>query len=452
MLDKGFLRNRTTTLFEVSKRRLIVGLLLILLLSVLFFNFFHLLRIGYVLLDASISNDFEPYSPIPSHEFFYKFLLGFIAIYFSFSIVFDYWFRRPKKFLSRFNYKRTSILNQQRITNWFFLHWFLRIFLIVGMLALDFPEVNLYPRYFWVIVLFFIVFSGQIWMSVQSIIKRKKALTFIILLVTLAGSSFLISKTTALDFERVEKAILKHNVIYQNEIHVVESDVYSKRKYLYLSCDIIIPNKNDRRIIFEEKTINPDKLKEEIFLLWTQFSEGEIPYINHTLFIDKDVKMSVVYDLKRKMNEIGVKTMSFSVKKKNEKVPFYYKSKYDIRFNLESTLIDDTEIDSDDVIEIKVSAEGFHFNGKRSDEKELAKLLKMYHQKEGVHSVRILFKRDTRFEEYFQVFESSKKAIEELREELSKKAYGVSYTKLSSDLKKPIKEKYFWHIIDRQER
>lgn len=449
MLEKGFLKNKTI-LFELSKRRLVIGLILLLFLSILFFHFFHLLRIGFIFIHASLFNDFETQTIMLARENFYKFLLGFVAIYFSFSIVFDYWFNRPKKFLSRFNYKRKFILNQQRVTNWFFLHWFFRIFMIFGMVALDFPEANLYSDYYWTIILFFFVFYAQMWLSVRQLFKVRKVFWFFFIALIVGTSSFLVSKTSYMNLETVKTAILRKNMMYKNNIHIVESEVFTQRKHRYLSCDIVIPNKEANQVIFfSGERIHEKELESKIQSFWAHFSEGEIPYINHTLFVDKNIKMKFIFDLKKRMNKIGVEKASFSVKKKNSKQPFYHKSKYVLTFNLANTLIEEPATKEGKYLNVKIATGDYYeINGKSISKKELIKFLKEYYQKEGTHSVKIFFNKSTLFEEYFKVFEHSKKAIDELREELSRKGYGVSYSSLNRELKKPIKEKYFWHVTD----
>jgi D-hexose-6-phosphate mutarotase len=98
---------------------------------------------------------------------------------------------------------------------------------------------------------------------------------------------------------------------------------------------------------------------------------------------------------------------------------------------------------------IKIEDNGLYFfNNKTIHKNELIKNIKEYFKLNGTKSIRIFINNNTLFHEYFQVFESSKIAVDELRNEYSQKGYAVNFSSLNRKQKSFIREKIRWHIID----
>ena len=235
--------------------------------------------------------------------------------------------------------------------------------------------------------------------------------------------------------------------MFKNDIRIVESKIGTKIMNEYLSCEIII-SKN-KEILFEGKKVNIDELNNKVLEFKNLFSEYEIPFIKFILFIDRNVKMKEVNNIKKKLNEINIERIVFSTKEIGDKNPFYYKSNLGLGIYLPNNFINRKDEDINQEIVIKIlNKKKYLFKKDTISEKNLTKAINVNFQKEGTKSIRVFYSKENTFQEYFNVLEHSKEAVTILRNTYSKNAYGVDFEKLNRIQKKPIKEKYRWHIID----
>ena len=260
---------------------------------------------------------------------------------------------------------------------------------------------------------------------------------------------FGLSKINFINEVAFEKNILQKNILYQHNVHVVSSEVATKRQHRYLQLDIVVPNgNNSQTLIFQGEKINEKELEDRIIKSWYQFSEAEIPFINHTLSVDKNVKMKRIFNLKTRMNKIGVKKVSYAAKKHNTKKPFYFKSDYALNFYLPSNLIDNKKDKFNEVSVIIGKDQNYLFNSKTITNSYLTKSIKKHFKIHGTKPIRIFINENTLFSEYFQVLESSKKAVDELRNEYSQKGYAVDFLSLNREQRSFIRNRIRWYVID----
>lgn len=448
-LKKGFFSNKMTS-FSVKKGKMIAGVILGITWSILFYNFLHVIRIFAIISHTMIGNDFEPVFLKQEEKFIYDFLFGFISIYFSFSIIYNYWLERPRKIYERQAHKRTFFLNQQRASNWFFTFWFVETAFLISCFAFYFFEINFYTEYSSFIFIFIIAFIAQIWSSIRPMTKGRKDVSFAVMFFVILLSSFIVSKVSFINPENIQTKLLQSNYIYKNDVHVVSSSLYTKRSLKQYSFDVVIPKTGkDRVLFFEGNKIQIEDLPATIFRTRQEYSDFEIPYLTYNLFIDKQTEMKFVYELKKKLIDLNIERISYSVKKEGSNKPFYYKSNYVFQFFLPGNIIPKEEtIKEKELILKRLDIKKYLFEGEIINDNELYSSLKEYYLKNGIKSLRFLMHKETSFEEYFKVLECSKKVINDFRNELSRKAYAVDYFSLNEEQRKTILEKYRWHIID----
>ena len=104
MLKKGFLKNRIE-IFELSKLKLFIGIILGLFYAFFFYFFLKLIREFFRFFAATL-HDYNLLVLSEQVTSFYNFFYAFIAVLFAQSVVMIYWFDRPRKYLSKYNYKR----------------------------------------------------------------------------------------------------------------------------------------------------------------------------------------------------------------------------------------------------------------------------------------------------------------------------------------------------------
>ncbi|QVY64505.1 hypothetical protein [Polaribacter sp. Q13] len=432
---------------DISKRKAFVGCFYGVVFSVVFYSFLQLFRKLIIVFDALL-HDYELFLITEKANQFYNFLFAFIAVYFAFSLILTYFLDTPRTFLSKYNYKVKSIINQQRLTNWIFLSWFSRLGILISLLAFGYEGFNFYSENKYIFILFFVAFYGQIWMSIRGFFKSHKLKWFFITLFITLSFSFALSQIHILNDEFINKSILSKNVLYKNNIHVVKSEVATKIVHRSLILNIVIPNEiHNQKLIVDGKEIDLIDFEKSISKYWKWISEAEIPFVQYVLFVDENLEVKFVDDLKKRLIKIEGRRLYYATSKVNSKEPFYYKTNKGVGVYLQN-YIPYSNINESKEVAIKILKNGeYSFNGKIINKVDLSKELKKYFQK-GVTSIRIYKNEKTKFYEYFQVLESSKKVINELRDAFSQKGYATDYINLNREQKKYIREKYRWQIID----
>lgn len=447
ILKRNFLRGRINP-FSVKKRKVTAGIVLGVIWAVLFYNFLHLIRIFAIYSHSAIGYDFEPVFLKPEEAFLYNFLFGFVSVFSSFSIVYNYWFERPNQVHEKHNYKRKFFLNQQRTTNWFFSYWFVNIAFLLSCFAFYFSEINFYDEYKYFIFIFIIAFTSQIWSSIRPMIKTKKLLWLVVTFLLTFMTSFIISTINFINPENFQEKLLQSNFIYKHNVHVVESSIYRKKSHSSLNYEIVVPDTVEDALFFEREKMEYEDLPAAIFRTRDYHSEFEVPYMRYTLFIDKRVTMSYIYEIKKKLLSVDVDYLYFSVKKEGTDVPFYYKSKYVFGIYLPSNILEgDSEIKNKVYIKF-LGNNNYLLKNKKVKKEDVANELKTIFLEKGTHSIRLLLNKNTSFEEYFDILLSTQNIIKEMREEYSKNKYNTAFDSLNRTVKGTVKEIYYWHVYE----
>jgi biopolymer transport protein ExbD len=445
MDTKNFFKKPNTLFLEIPKSKIFVGLFLGVFFALTFYILLQLFRKIIIVFDALLHN-YELFLITEEANQFYNFLFAFIAVFFAFTMVFVYLLDSAKSFLSEKNYKIKAIINQQRLTNWFFLSWFSRIGYLIGLLALDYEGYNIYSENKYILILFVVVFFGQIWMSIRWFTKGNKFKWFVVVLLITLSLSFGLSHINVLNNELIDKSILSKNVLYKNNVHVVKSKMSTEITHRSLILNIVIPNKTNKvKLIVDGKEIELKDFEKGVFEYWKSISKAEKPFVRYVLFVDKNLKVKIIDDIKQRLIKIGGRRLYYATKD-NLKTPFYYKSYQGLGIHL-NDYIPFNKASKEVAISILENGRYF-FNGKTLFKVDLVKEIKRYFNREGIKALRIYRNKNITFYQYFQVLESSKEAINQLRNEFSQKGYATDYINLNNSQIKFIKEKYPWHIID----
>ena len=144
-LKKGFLKNKIA-FFNFSKLDLFIGVFVFLSLSFVFYFLMKLLR-EFFRIFAGVWGYKDLLVLSQNENNFYNFFFAFIAVLFAQSIVITFWLNRPNYFKNKYNYKRNMIVNDHRVTMWYFMHWFAKMGLMFGLVVLDSYSLDFYSDY-----------------------------------------------------------------------------------------------------------------------------------------------------------------------------------------------------------------------------------------------------------------------------------------------------------------
>lgn len=447
-IEKGSIRDKNK-LFQISRKRLIIGAIIFILLAICCFNFLNLLYFLVILFDA-LSSDFEPYALTGETKFYYYFTLSLVSVQFAFSIVYQYWLDTTKKLGQRTVHKQRSALTLQRSFNWFFFYWFFKLTFILSFLVVAMKGIDFYPDYIYLTWLFAIVFCGQTWMSLRPIFK-KRFLGFLLTIALFFSSTYIVSKINLTSPRTLQAKMLGRNVMYKNNIHVPESGTLKyERIHGSLTGAILIPETNQDSLYFEGKKIHLQELAVHIFRFHEQYSRAEVPFLNYALHIDKHVKMEKVFRLKKALINMNVNRISYMFRTPDNPDPFYFRSKIGLKFRLRGNIEKDWKADPKKIVTVGIlNKDRVLFKGDTLNHAEFRAQLKDDFTVNETKSFLFLMNPNTSYESYFRTLESTHKVISDFRDELALKSYGTKFSLLTVEQKNPIYEKYLWHVIDR---
>lgn len=449
VLKKGFINKKEFSI-HLSKRKMFIGGLLGFVYSVVFYAFIKLISKSLVVFDAILHN-YELIILPKSKQDFYSFLIAFIAVNFSFSIIFSFFIDIPKSFLGKYDYKRKNILNLQRVTNWFFLNWFCRMAFMFGILALSFESDNFFSNLIYLFYLIIIVFLGQMWMSIRPFLNKNKIKTFLIFISSTLLLTFAISIIEVIDNEIVNNYILSKNKLYKYNIDRVTSNSHQNLpQYQRRFFDIYLKESKGKLLTKTEISnyyLESKSLSNHISYFKNSLSEYEKPFIGYVLLIDKDVKMKYVKNTLKTLKQNEAKRVYYSTKDKE--LPFYVKSTNALGFILNNNNPEEIKLES---IKIKILDKGkFYFQNDTLSKDLLRKSLLKKIQINGILPFVISYNENTSFERYFEVLSLTKSIIDKFRDEYTQKGYNQNYSTLPRSIKKTIKQELYWVFIDNME-
>ena len=119
-------------IFKIPRIKLITGILIGLFYSFAFYSFLYLIREVFRIL--SVTEDYDLWILTDKEVDFYNLFFAFISVIISQSVCFAFWFDRPRGFFEKRHYRTTTIVNDQRVLNWYFLSWFSKLAIVFGIM------------------------------------------------------------------------------------------------------------------------------------------------------------------------------------------------------------------------------------------------------------------------------------------------------------------------------
>ena len=161
-LTKNFLHKEPD--LNISRFKIIIGILVGLFISITFYSFLYLMREGFRIL--SVTEAYDLWILTDKEVYFYNLFFAFIAVIIGQSVTFIFWLDRPNSIDRKQNHRKISIINDQRALNWYFLSWFsilAIVFVLMFGLTIDggFYVFSIYPDYNYIFILIVIVLFLQ---------------------------------------------------------------------------------------------------------------------------------------------------------------------------------------------------------------------------------------------------------------------------------------------------
>ncbi len=321
-LNKALL-HKESDFIKLTKYRLIIGVILGLLYSFSFYSFLYIIRETFRVL--SVTEKYDLWVLTENEVNFYNLFFAFLAVIIGQSVCLVFWFDQPEKIFEIHNHRKTSIVNDQRFLNWYFLSWFSKMAVVFGIFfGFVFHGnqnvLSLYPDFSYVSVLIIIALFLQTWNTIRLTYVRKSFKWMLTSIVSVSVLSFGLSKINLINYKSINNSILSKNIHYQYKLDLPISNLYEKEEErLSLAEDIyVVCSKDDSLnlnpfIVADNKIFRLDSLRYKINDWQSERDSAEIPFIVYRLYVHRDIKMDFITELKAELSWLGISRISYAV-------------------------------------------------------------------------------------------------------------------------------------------
>ncbi|HOF15953.1 MAG TPA: hypothetical protein PLF32_01265 [Bacteroidales bacterium] len=454
-LAKKFL-HKQLNFIQISQSKIIIGILLGLFFAFTFYSFLYLVRETFRVL--SLTETYDLWILTDKEVRFYNLIFAFISVIIGQAVAFSIWFDRPKSIFEKRNYIKTTILNDQRALNLYFLCWFSKLSIIFGLIfGLTIPGgfyvVSLYPDYNFVFILIIIVLFLQTWNTMNLSFKRKGQKWMLISAVLLSIIAFGFSKINLIDYKAINQKLLQKNIHYSYNLELPETESYEKlSEFLSIKNIYIVETKTQQAnaeaviIVDNKKIMNWQSLR----------SEYDVHRMIYRLHIHKSIKMDFVNQVKKDLSKLGISKIAYAViptnREYNEK--YYQDCSFPIilpnwntdSLNLITIYKDLNKIPN--IIEVKQIESDYLINDSLVKKNQIKTLIKNLIRQNPNYIIKYHVNDNIVFSDYFKVLTSSKEAIDDLRNEYSEKKYSKQYDLLDYEEVIEVKQKFPFYVFE----
>ena len=464
-LQKHFL-HKEPKLPEISKAKLIGGILIGLGIAFAFYSALYVIREAFRIMSVTQTYDF--WMLTSEENYFYNLFFACISVIIGQSFFFSFLIDRPKQFFGKFNYRKTTIINDQRALLMFFVSWFSRLALLFALIFGisfhgGFYAFSWYPDYRYLFILIVVVLFLQSWNSIRLTFKRKSLKWMLISMVILASLAYGLSRINVVDYETINKRYQSKNINYNYNLVLPTTDYYHhihirsfiKNIYVVTSKE---STSNSKPIIIVDNEIVPlNKLCEALQDWQSLRDESELWFITYQLHIHKDVKMAFVNQLKVELSKADVSEIAYAVVPAHPiyDVRYYHDLAFGMRLpNWHSgwytpKMIYREAYGSPNTIEITPNIAGnYSINNTIVESNELKRTIKLLIKGNSEYTILYSNNKELTFDQYSKVLFATREAIDELRDEFAMHKYKVPYEELYDDREDEIRAKYPFRIIE----
>jgi biopolymer transport protein ExbD len=451
--------NIDSKIFEIPRFRLITGVSIGLFYSFAFYSFLYLIREVFRII--SVTEDYDLWILTDQEVNFYNLFFAFISVIISQSVCFAFWFDRPRKFFEKRHYRITTIVNDQRVLNWYFLSWFSKLAIVFGiMFGLAFHGgfyvFSFYPDYNYVFILIIIVLYLQTWNTIGLTFKRKSLKWMLLTGVIISIIAFGLSRINLIDYKTINQNYLVKNIHHNYRLELPETNSCERLFRRSLIENIyVVKSKNQNEteplIIVENKKIDLYELKDKIMDWQSMRGEYDKYHMIYQLHIDKTIKMEFINQVKTELAKSGGTRIAYAVVPKNPEYDIRFYKDYSFQTQIPNWhsdwfLLKDiyNDINSfQNIININQSISGECFiNDKPVENDKIKQILRHLITNDTDYIIKFHVNDSVRFSDYFRVVSYSREVVNELRNEYSKETYSEQFDWLDYENGEEVKRKY----------
>ncbi|MBD09455.1 MAG: hypothetical protein CMC68_01690 [Flavobacteriaceae bacterium] len=216
----------------ISKKRIILSILLGLASAVLFYSFFYGLRET----ERMMFLDFEerPMLLSESDRQLFNLFFAAISVILGNSLAINLLFSRPQRAFSRRNNKRIRILNDNTFLGFNFIHWFAKVWFLFATFSSSFMGSKFITNFLWPSIFLIIVLYLDAWKTLSLVIKNNRLKTIFIHFCAFVLLSFCLSRLNVIDYKSLDEAAYSARPNIDVPHSVFSDEPYERRYYNYL--------------------------------------------------------------------------------------------------------------------------------------------------------------------------------------------------------------------------
>ena len=445
--------------FDIPKNKIVIGLVIWLLFSFLFYAFVFVLRESLRLLTINEYYDLVILSD--KEMWFYNFFFALIATIFGQSICFSFWLSGPRSFLRTHNYLRTNIIHDQRLLNTYFLHWFSKLAItIIGALYIPLKQnisFNIYKDYKWALILVVVVLFTQTWNSIRHVYKLKsfKWQLYATLFITL--TAYGLSHINLINYKELNQVVLNKNIFYSFNLQLPQLECsnytcWHGRPYqiLYVVKKTKDVNHHENIIIMDNEEISKKdfrtKVKTKLSDIYPSYYSSRIRY---ELYIDQNVDMKFINWVKEELSYMGIYKVGFAFIPTNDmhKTTYSNDATFSYRLPFKPTIPPPPGIKpSSNIIEIKHLNNKLIVNDQVIELNNLNKKLYQLIEKNSDHLINYFVDDKLLYKDYLSILTITKNVIDQLRDSCATSRYNMSFEDLDYEYQKEIRYRFPYRI------
>jgi len=428
----------------------------------------------------SITSNYDLWILTDTEVSFCNLFFAFIALIFGQSVCFSFWFERPGKTFGQRLHKRISVINDQKVLNWFFLSAYSKLAWGLGAVYASFyayysffysnnPHGNFlddntsFPTYNLVYILIIIVLFLQMWTTIRLVFKDKSLKWMFASMLILSVLAFGLSKINLIDYRAINASILKHNVQYSHKIELPDVTDYhvdyfrrgGRTNDIYFAQNSTEEN-GEPVILFEGE----EKVFEAIS---NKIKTGNSYYWIHEelyLHFHRKIKMNQVWKVYEEMGKANFNKFGFVVVKthyKNDK-KYYQNHLISVRISAQymDTLIRPPMDElykglkkMDDIIEIRQAKFGHFVDGVLLENEAFKSTIsKRIRKSSPKYVIKLYIKDDANIESYLQTLSLIKETVLRTWDEYAIQQYGEKEKALDYEKRREIRSKFRYAVFE----
>ncbi|GGG41928.1 hypothetical protein [Bizionia arctica] len=290
---------------KFSKKRLVLGVLIGLIMAFAIYGFVYLLRETFRLM--SFSFGYLPNILSESERNIYNWFFASLALIFGNSMTFSILFSGSSHGFGERNYQNRRVINNQTVLNLSFAFWFAKIGYVLAIFSMGISDFNFLPDFTIPIILLVLVLYLETWKTISLYRIKNRFKWMLIHFILLIILSFGLSKIDFINYKSIDNNQLKYHPIVDLPISKFSNITYFER-FLNVTLD----KEESNKLLFEyyENDINESYLD---FLDYKVSRVHDSSLLSIRLIANSDTKMETIISVRKQIVKAQINNIIYAI-------------------------------------------------------------------------------------------------------------------------------------------